>query len=151
MTNKPKLLIIEDEAAILRGLTDLFVFHGFDVASEQDGRKGLETALSGKFDCILLDVMLPSMDGFSVCNAIRNASREQPIVMLTAKSSEEDNQAVSSQAFDVLINKTLDDQEKIAPSQSMEVVQRALRIENFYSDITQAHEKPPSFQFELTA
>ena len=52
MTIKPKLLIIEDEAAILRGLTDLFVFHGFDVASEQDGRKGLETALSGKFDCI---------------------------------------------------------------------------------------------------
>ena len=90
MTNKPKLLIIEDETAILRGLTDLFVFHGFDVQSEQDGRKGLATALSGNFDCILLDVMLPSMDGFSVCNAIRNTSREQPIVMLTAKSSEED-------------------------------------------------------------
>jgi len=68
-----------------------------------------------------------------------------------AKSSEEDNQAVSSQAFDVLINKTLDDQDKIAPSQSVEVVQRALRIESFYSGITQAHEKPPSFQFELTA
>jgi two-component system response regulator RegX3 len=90
MTNKPKLLIVEDEAAILRGLTDLFVFHGFDVQSEQDGRKGLEAALSSNFDCILLDVMLPSMDGFSVCNAIRKASREQPIVMLTAKSSEED-------------------------------------------------------------
>lgn len=90
MTNKPKLLIVEDETAILRGLTDLFVFHGFDVQSEQDGRQGLATALSGNFDCILLDVMLPSMDGFSVCNAIRNTSREQPIVMLTAKSSEED-------------------------------------------------------------
>ncbi|MEI6895735.1 MAG: response regulator transcription factor [Colwellia sp.] len=90
MIKKAKLLIIEDEAAILRGLTDLFIFHGFDVASEQDGRKGLETALSGNFDCILLDVMLPSMDGFSVCNAIRKVSREQPIVMLTAKSSEED-------------------------------------------------------------
>ena len=90
MIMKPKLLIIEDEAAILRGLTDLFVFHGFEVASEQDGRKGLETALSGKFDCILLDVMLPSMDGFTVCNEIRKVSREQSIIMLTAKSSEED-------------------------------------------------------------
>lgn len=90
MTTKPKLLIVEDETAILRGLTDLFNFHGFDVTSEQDGSKGLETALAGQFDCILLDVMLPSMDGFSVCNAIRTASREQPIVMLTAKSSEED-------------------------------------------------------------
>ena len=90
MTIKPKLLIIEDEAAILRGLTDLFIFHGFEVASEQDGLKGLNTALSGKFDCILLDVMLPSMDGFSVCNEIRKVSREQSIIMLTAKSSEED-------------------------------------------------------------
>lgn len=90
MTNKPKLLIVEDETAILRGLTDLFIFHGFEVSSEQDGAKGLETALKGHFDCILLDVMLPSMDGFSVCNEIRKQSREQPIVMLTAKSSEED-------------------------------------------------------------
>ena len=90
MTNKPKLLIIEDEAAILRGLTDLFVFHGFEVSSEQDGKKGLDAALTGKFDCILLDVMLPSMDGFTVCNEIRKASRDQSIIMLTAKSSEED-------------------------------------------------------------
>lgn len=90
MTNKPKLLIVEDETAILRGLTDLFVFHGFDVQSEQDGQEGLNTALAGDFDCILLDVMLPSLDGFSICNEIRKASREQPIVMLTAKSSEED-------------------------------------------------------------
>lgn len=90
MTIKPKLLIIEDETAILRGLTDLFIFHGFDVIGEQDGKEGLNKALTGKFDCILLDVMLPSMDGFSVCNAIRKASREQSIIMLTAKSSEED-------------------------------------------------------------
>ncbi|WP_440876357.1 response regulator transcription factor [Thalassotalea sp. PLHSN55] len=90
MAIKPKILIVEDEISIARGLTDLFIFHGFDVVCEQDGQQGLTTALSNKFDCILLDVMLPSMDGFSVCNAIRTASREQPIVMLTAKSSEED-------------------------------------------------------------
>lgn len=90
MTHKPKLLIVEDEAAILRGLTDLFVMQGFDVISEQDGQEGLETALSGEFDCILLDVMLPTLDGFSICNKIREVSREQAIIMLTAKSSEED-------------------------------------------------------------
>lgn len=90
MTNKPKLLIVEDEVAILRGLTDLFTFHDFDVSSEQDGKKGLATALKGHFDCILLDVMLPSLDGFSICNEIRKTSLEQPIIMLTAKSSEED-------------------------------------------------------------
>jgi two-component system response regulator RegX3 len=90
VSDKPKLLIVEDEAAILRGLTDLFVFHGFEVSSEQDGLKGYEAALTGCFDCILLDVMLPSMDGLSVCNALRRVSTEQAIVMLTAKSSEQD-------------------------------------------------------------
>lgn len=90
MLNKPTLLIVEDEVAILRGLTDLFVLHGFDVKSEQDGQQGLETALAGNFDCILLDVMLPSLDGFSICNKLREVSREQAIIMLTAKSSEED-------------------------------------------------------------
>jgi len=68
-----------------------------------------------------------------------------------SQNPEGERQGSASQAFDVLINKTLDNQEKIAPSQSEAVVQRALRIESFYSGITQAHEKPPSFQFELTA
>jgi len=90
VNKKPNLLIVEDEKSILRGLTDLFIFHGFNVFSEQDGACGLKTALDGDFDCIILDVMLPSLDGFSICNAIREQSRDQPIVMLTAKSSEED-------------------------------------------------------------
>lgn len=90
MSNKPKLLIVEDEAAILRGLTDLFTLNGFDVESEEDGQRGLDSALAGDFDCIILDVMLPSLDGFSICNVIREHSREQAIIMLTAKSSEED-------------------------------------------------------------
>ncbi|WDE01618.1 response regulator transcription factor [Thalassomonas actiniarum] len=90
MNKKPRLLIVEDEISILHGLTDLFVYHGFDVATEQDGNSGLAQALTGGFDCIILDVMLPGLDGFSICNAIRKASREQPVVMLTAKSSEED-------------------------------------------------------------
>lgn len=87
---KPSLLIVEDEASILRGLIDLFTFHGFDVSSESDGQKGLNTALAKTFDCILLDVMLPSLDGFSICNAIRQHSKEQAIIMLTAKSDEQD-------------------------------------------------------------
>lgn len=54
-------------------------------------------------------------------------------------------------SFDALINKTLTEQEKIAPTQSNEVLQRAVRIENFYSNITEAYEKPATYQFELTA
>jgi hypothetical protein len=57
----------------------------------------------------------------------------------------------SSQTFDAMINQTLKNQDEIAPSQPEVVVKRALRIESFYADITQAYEKPPSFKFELTA
>lgn len=87
---KAKLLIVEDEPKILRGLIDLFVFHGFEVDSESDGAKGLNRALNGQYECIILDVMLPSMNGFDICNAIRQHSKSQPIIMLTAKSSEQD-------------------------------------------------------------
>jgi two-component system response regulator RegX3 len=90
MKEKFKLLIVEDEQAILQGLEDLFVFHGYDVDSRMDGKEGLSAALKNNYDCIILDVMLPSLDGFSICNEIRKHSREQPIVMLTAKSSEQD-------------------------------------------------------------
>jgi hypothetical protein len=66
-------------------------------------------------------------------------------------SLSEDSQKNSSSAFDVLINKTLDNQDKVAATQPEVIVQRALRIESFYADITHAYEKPPSFKFELTA
>jgi len=90
MESKPKLLIIEDEQSILTGLIDIFVFHGFTVESSMDGRQGLNMALAGDYDAILLDVMLPSLDGFSICNEIRSVDKEQPIIMLTAKNSDDD-------------------------------------------------------------
>lgn len=90
MKAKPRLLIVEDEAAILFGLTDVFVFHGFEVDTAKDGREGLQKALSGQYALILLDVMLPYLDGFTLCNKIRERDRDQPVIMLTAKSSEED-------------------------------------------------------------
>lgn len=90
MNEKPKILIVEDEAAIRTGLIDVFVYHGFMVDSAADGQTGLDKALSGQFDMILLDVMLPGIDGFEICRQIREADKAQPIIMLTAKSSDED-------------------------------------------------------------
>ena len=90
MDKKPKILIVEDEEAIRQGLIDVFLFHGYEVAFAADGRSGLDKALHDKFDLILLDVMLPELDGFSVCNEIRKVSREQPIILLTAKTTDED-------------------------------------------------------------
>ena len=90
MPRKTRLLIVEDEVAIRTGLTDLFVFHGYEVEAAADGREGLRKALAGGYDLLLLDVMLPGVDGFEICNRVRAADPEQPIVMLTAKTSDED-------------------------------------------------------------
>lgn len=90
MSQKPRILIVEDELAILKGLIDVFVYHGFDVESAEQGGDGLHKALNGKFDLILLDVMLPEIDGFEICNRIRQRDLQQPVIMLTAKSSDDD-------------------------------------------------------------
>jgi two-component system response regulator RegX3 len=90
MNRKRRLLIVEDEEAIRTGLIDVFVYHGFEVEAVADGRDALDRALVGGFDLILLDVMLPSMNGFDICDAIRKTDREQPIILLTAKVGDDD-------------------------------------------------------------
>ena len=90
INNKVKILIVEDETAIRTGLVDIFVFHGYDVDYAEHGEEGLNKALSGLFDLILLDVMLPGIDGFEICNRIRQQDRHQAVIMLTAKTSDED-------------------------------------------------------------
>jgi two-component system response regulator RegX3 len=89
-TAKPRILVVEDEAAIRDGLADVLVYHGYTVDAVGDGRDGLKKALSGQYDLLLLDVMLPGRDGFSICDEVRKVDRDQPIIMLTAKTSDED-------------------------------------------------------------
>jgi two-component system response regulator RegX3 len=90
MKPKVRILIVEDEAAIRNGLMDVFVFHGYQVDAAASGPEGLDKAMSGRFDLIVLDVMLPGINGFEICSRIRARDRDQPIIMLTAKSSDED-------------------------------------------------------------
>ena len=90
MQNKSRLLIVEDEAAIREGLVDVFIYHGYEVDVAIDGIEGLKKSLTGTFDLILLDVMLPGMNGFEICNQVRTHDRNQAIIMLTAKNSDED-------------------------------------------------------------
>jgi two-component system response regulator RegX3 len=87
---KPRILVVEDEAAIREGLGDVLVYHGFDVDAVGDGRDGLKKALSGQYDLLLLDVMLPGRDGFAICDEVRKVDRDVAIIMLTAKTSDED-------------------------------------------------------------
>jgi len=87
---KASILIVEDDPAILKGLLDLLVFNGYDVAGVEDGGEGLQSALEGKYDLVILDVMLPTLDGFSICKQIREKKPGQAIIILTAKGSEDD-------------------------------------------------------------
>ncbi len=90
MTAKLEILIVEDEQAILTGLVDVFVYHGFTVDTASDGEAGLAKFWRGRYDLVILDVMLPARDGFSICNEIRRRDRDQPIILLTAKTTDED-------------------------------------------------------------
>jgi DNA-binding response OmpR family regulator len=84
------VLIIEDDPAMLRGLQDNFELRGFRATTAADGKRGLEAALSEKPDLIILDIMLPGMNGYEVCRRIRETGLDMPIIMLTAKGQEED-------------------------------------------------------------
>jgi two-component system response regulator RegX3 len=90
MNRQRRILVVEDEEAIRTGLIDVLVFHGFEVDSAATGPDGLRKALTGKFDLILLDVMLPGVDGYEICDRVRSEDRNQPIILLTAKTSDEE-------------------------------------------------------------
>ena len=85
-----RILIVEDEPALLRGLKDTFQSQGFEVTAAQDGEQGMERALHSAPDLILLDIMLPRVNGYEICRAVRERGLAMPILMLTAKGQEED-------------------------------------------------------------
>ena len=85
----PKILVVDDEKLIVKGIRFSLEQDGMEVDCAYDGEEALEKAKSTDYDMILLDVMLPKMDGFQVCQAIREFS-EVPIIMLTAKGGDMD-------------------------------------------------------------
>jgi DNA-binding response OmpR family regulator len=84
------ILIVEDDAALLRGLKDNFEAQNYRVETARDGESGLSAALAHPPDLMVLDLMLPKMNGYEICRAIRARKLEMPIIMLTAKGQEED-------------------------------------------------------------
>ena len=87
--SKKKILIVEDEKNIAQVLAFNLMQAGFDYEIASDGEEGLRKALKGNFDLILLDIMLPKMDGFTVCRGIR-MRMDTPIIMVTAKEEDVD-------------------------------------------------------------
>ena len=84
------VLIVEDEIAIAEGLVDVCELKGYYVNHAADGITGLAEALSVKYRLVLLDLMLPGMDGFTVCDKIREKDKDLPIIILSAKNSDKD-------------------------------------------------------------
>jgi two-component system alkaline phosphatase synthesis response regulator PhoP len=85
-----KILVVEDDAAIRRGLVDALTFSGYSAAEAPDGKAGLDAALGGEPDLVLLDVLMPRMDGFTVLRELRRSKPALPIILLTAKGEEQD-------------------------------------------------------------
>ena len=84
-----KILIIEDDEAIRAALKHDFEFEGFEVRTAKDGARGYELAAKRGFDLIILDILLPEMDGYSVCRRLKEKGVHTPIIMLTAARTEE--------------------------------------------------------------
>ena len=87
---KARSLVVEDDPALLRGLAVVLVYNGYEGKDADDGGQGLDAGLNEAFDLILLDVMLPTLDGFSICKEIRRKKPDQGIIIITAKGSEDD-------------------------------------------------------------
>jgi DNA-binding response OmpR family regulator len=85
-----RVLIVEDEVSIRRGLSDVLRYRGCEVLVAADGAEGLQLGLAQHWDLIVLDIMLPELDGFSLCERLRAAGRAMPILILTARGDEDD-------------------------------------------------------------
>jgi DNA-binding response OmpR family regulator len=88
--SKAHILVVEDDAALRQGLLDVLVFNGYAVRGIAAGDEALPAMLEGPCDLVLLDVMLPGLDGFSVCREIRRRRPNQAVVMITARGAEDD-------------------------------------------------------------
>jgi len=85
-----RIVIVEDEAEMARGLRDNLEFENYTVAHAATGQEGVELATSEPTDLVLLDIMLPDIDGFEVCRRLRDAGYRMPIIILSARSQEID-------------------------------------------------------------
>jgi DNA-binding response OmpR family regulator len=85
-----KVLVVEDEAAIRRGIVDALRFANYEVEEAADGKEGLSRAVAPGLDLVLLDLMLPKMNGFEVLKETRQARPRLPVIILTARGAEDD-------------------------------------------------------------
>jgi len=89
-SSKAAILVVEDELAIQRGLCDVLAFHGYQPTAVGTGEEGLRCGRSGQYELVILDIMLPGVNGFDVCEQLRAELPRLPILMLTALGAEDE-------------------------------------------------------------
>ena len=109
-----RVLIIEDEVRLASTLQDLLDMNGYTADVCHDGESGLDNALSGIYDVVLLDVMLPKMDGFTVLRNLRSAGNAVPVLMLTARSELSDRVEGLDCGADYYLTKPFEPKELLA-------------------------------------
>ena len=111
---KANLLLIEDEPGLILALSDRLKAEGYAVEVAQDGRRGLERALSPDFDLVLLDLMLPGLSGLEICRELRHRKSEVPVLMLTARGETADRVVGLKLGADDYLPKPFDTAELLA-------------------------------------
>jgi two-component system response regulator RegX3 len=109
-----RILVVEDEAALRDGIVDLLTADGHEVAAASDGLMGLEAGLRDPFDVVVLDLMMPRLDGMEVCRRLRAARPGTPILMLTARGSEDDKVRGLMEGADDYVTKPFSARELLA-------------------------------------
>jgi len=133
---KRTILVVEDEDSIRRGLCDVLAYQGYVPTGIETGEDGLREALANSYDLILLDLMLPGMSGFDVCEAVRAERPLQPILMLTARGAEADVVEGFARGADDYVTKPFSVSELLARVRAL--LRRAGKL---------PREEQPSFQF----
>jgi len=133
-----RILIIEDEVRLASTLQDLLEMNGYTADMCHDGEAGLDNALSGIYDVILLDVMLPKMDGFTVLQRLRAAGSATPVLMLTARSEVSDRVEGLDRGADYYLTKPFEPRELLACIRALSRRQPELQLSHKleYGDLT---------------
>lgn len=131
-----KILIVEDDKAILMGLKDDLEFEGFKVSTAENGKEGLNKAMDQEYQLIILDILLPELNGFEVCKKLRDAGIRTPILMLTAAKTEEMDKVMGLEmGADDYVTKPVGSRELVA------------RVKAILRRVREKEETPESYEF----
>ena len=133
-----RILIVEDEVRLAATLQDLLEMNGYTADVCHDGEAGLDNALTGIYDCIILDVMLPKKDGFTVLAQLRQAKNATPVLMLTARSEVSDRVEGLDRGADYYLTKPFEPRELLACIRALTRRQPELRASDAleFGDLT---------------